>query len=118
METPGTLRVFLICVNRLVCEAVYVLLRREGITLLGMETDPLTALEQVRDLRPEVVMVEGNASEFTAELKVKLACLMYEMANLRVICFDLANHEIDVYSQQQRKLINTHDLVAAINAQA
>ncbi len=113
-DTSGTLRVFLICVNRLVCEAVDVLLRREGITPVGMETNLAAALKRVRSLQPEVVVVEGDAAELDTDLKIQLTCLMYEMANLRVIYFDLANRELDVYSQQQRRLVNAQDLVAAI----
>ncbi len=113
-DTSGTLRVFLICVNRLVCEAVDVLLRREGITPVGMDTNPVAALKRVRSLQPEVVVVEGDAAELDTDLKIQLTCLMYEMANLRVIYFDLANRELDVYSQQQRRLVNAQDLVAAI----
>ncbi len=115
-ETTSTLRVFLICVNRLVCEAVDVLLRREGIIPLGMTTDPETALKHVRSLQPEVVVVEGGATELGAELRIKLACLMHEMTNLRVVYFDLVNHELDVVTQQQLRLVSTQDLVAAIRA--
>lgn len=116
LDTAYSCRVFLICVNRLVCEAVDMLLRREGIIPLGMATDPETALKDVRSLHPEVIVVEGDATERDIELKIKLACLMHEMTNLRVVYFDLLNNELDVYTQQQRKLVSTQDLVAAICA--
>ncbi len=112
MDRP---RVFLICVNRLVCEAVNVLLRREGIELLGMETDPEAALAQVRALRPDIVLVEGDDANSGADWTA-LARLVYEDGNLRVIRLSLLAERLRIYHQEQRRLVNTQDLVAAIRA--
>ncbi len=57
MNSP---RVYLVGANRLVCEAVNALLRREGIELVGMETDSDLALAQVSALEPNVVLVESD----------------------------------------------------------
>lgn len=110
-------RVFLICVNRLVCEAVNVLLRREGIELVGMETDPDVALAQIRALQPNVVVVEGDGADVPAPLMSALARLVYDKPDLRVIRISLTDRALNIYQQQQRQLVNTQDLVAAINAQ-
>jgi DNA-binding NarL/FixJ family response regulator len=112
MDPP---RVFLICVNRLVCEAVNVLLRREGIELLGMETDPEAALAQIRALRPDIVLVEGDDASSEVDL-TGLARLVYEDGNLRVIRLSLLSEQLRIYHQEQRRLVNTQDLVAAIRA--
>lgn len=112
MDPP---RVFLICVNRLVCEAVNVLLRREGIELLGMETDPEAALEQIRALRPDIVLVEGDDANSEVGLTA-LARLVYENGNLRVIRLSLLAEQLRIYHQEQRRLLNTQDLLAAIRA--
>ncbi len=134
MDSPS---VFLICVNRLVCEAVNVLLSREGIKLLGMETDPQTALAQVRALRPDIVVVEGvgkrpagllqgwgaeppladgNGANVEAGVMSALAQLAYERANLRIIQLSLPDEELRIFHQEQRRFLNTYDLVAAIRS--
>lgn len=112
----GSPRVFLICVNRLVCEAVNVVLRREGMDLLGMETDPETALAQVRALNPDIVLVEGDGNGTEASLMTALAQVAFENENLRVIWLCLTDAELRIYHQEQRRFANTQDLVAAIRA--
>ena len=57
MDPP---RVFLIYVNRLVSEVVNVLLSREGIRLIGMETDPDLAVRLISGLLPDIVLVVGG----------------------------------------------------------
>jgi DNA-binding NarL/FixJ family response regulator len=111
MDPP---RVYFICVNRLVCEAVNVLLLREGIVLLGMETDPEVALEQARSLKPDIVLIEGNGNGSDASLMTRLAQLVYENENLRVIRLSLTDGQVHIYHQEQRQLITTQDLIAAI----
>ncbi len=100
--------------NRLVCEAVNVLLRREGIELLGMETNPEAALAQVRALRPNVVLVEGDGTSGDSILMAALTRLVYENEKLRIIRLNLTQQELNIYQQEHRQLVNTQDLVAAI----
>ncbi len=130
MDPP---RVFLICVNQLVCEAVNVLLRREGIVLLGMETDPKVGLDRVRTLNPDIVLVEGfsphpetlgqvgstvqrRASHAGSRLMSALARIAYEKENLRIIRLNLPDEDLMIYRQEHRRFMNTHDLVAAIRS--
>ncbi len=136
MDTP---RVFLICVNKLVCEAVNVLLRREGMVLLGMETDPDTALSRVNALDPDIVLVEGLGTEYSddssplpvmsstnahknrrdkAESNFMSALLgmAYKRQHLRIIQLCLPNEELRIYHQENRRFSNTHDLVTAIQS--
>jgi hypothetical protein len=94
------------------------LLRREGIELLGMEADSPSALAQVRTLNPDVVLVEGDGVPAQTGLMTELARLAYEMADLRIIRLSLTDEELHIYHQEQRKLVNTQDLVAAIRAAA
>ena len=109
-------RIFLICVNRLVCEAVNVVLRREGFDLVGLETDPQTALAQVRALNPDVVVVEGNGDDTDAKLLTGLARLAYEHVNLRIIRLSMIDEQLHIYHQEQRRMVTTQDLVMAICA--
>jgi chemotaxis response regulator CheB len=107
-------RIFLIFVNQLVCEAVDAVLRREGIQLLGTESDPDRALAQVLTLQPDVVLVEGNGASGDARLMSTLAQLVYEKENLRVVRLSLNDGQLHIYHQEQRRLMTIQDLVAAI----
>ncbi len=100
-------RVFLICVNRLVCEAVNVLLRREGLELLGMETDIESGLVQVRALDPDIVLVEGDSVQIETRLMSELARLSYEREKLQIIRLSLANLVLHIYHQEQRRFMDT-----------
>jgi hypothetical protein len=113
MDRP---RVFLICVNRLVCEAVNALLHREGIDLLGMETDADTGLARVRALDPDIVLVEGDGAGIEATLMAELARLAYERENLQIIRLSLPDEVMHIYYQEQRRFMDTRDLVAAIRS--
>ena len=137
MDAP---RVFLICVNMLVCEAVNVLLRREGMVLLGMETDPDAALTRVKSLDPDIVLVEGLGTDYSddsspvsslspdsierksrkdkadSNLMTALFEMAYKSKHLRIIQLCLPNEELRIYHQEHRRFLNTHDLVAAIQS--
>ena len=113
MDPP---RVFLICVNRLVCEAVNVLLCREGFVLIGMETDPDNALAQIRALNPDIVVVEGDDASPEPRWLSALMQIEYEQANIRIIRLNITNEQVHIYHQEQRRLVNTQDLVAAMRA--
>jgi DNA-binding NarL/FixJ family response regulator len=109
-------RVFLICVNRLVCEAVNALLRREGIELLGVETDIESGLAKVRALDPDIVLVEGDGAQIEATLMTELAHLTYERQKLQIIRLSLSSLVLHIYHQEQRRFMDTHDLVSAIRS--
>ena len=112
MNSP---RVYLIGVNRLVCEAVNLLLLREGIELVGMETDSDRALAQVHALQPDVVLIESDGKSDT-HVMAALTPLAYQKDQLRLIRISLAEKELHIYHQEQRRLINMQDLVGAIRA--
>ncbi len=111
MDPP---RVFLIYVNRLVCEAVNALLTRDGIRLVGMETDPDLALRLVAGLQPDVVLVEGNGNGTDNSLMSRLAARVCEQENLRVIRLSITDGQLHIYHQEQRRLVTTQDLIEAV----
>src|SRR5512142_455696 len=104
MDPP---RVFLIYVNRLVCDAVDALLNREGIRLIGTETDPELAIRLVSGLLPDIVLVEGNGAGTDEGLMSRLATLVYEHENLRVIRLSITDGQVHIYHQEQRRLVTT-----------
>jgi chemotaxis response regulator CheB len=108
-------RVYLIGANRLVCEAVNLLLLKEGIELVGMETDSDLALAQVRELLPDVVLIESDENSDTGVLTA-LTQLAYRKEKLLLIRMSLTDKELHIYHQEQRRLMNMQDLVGAIRA--
>lgn len=106
-------RVYLIGVNRLVCEAVNALLHREGIELVGMETDSDLALAQVNALEPDVVLIESDGKSDAGILSA-LTRFAYKKENLLLIRLSLTSEELHIYHQEQRRLINMQDLIGAI----
>ncbi len=113
MDPPS---VFLIYVNRLVCDAVDALLSREGIRLIGTETDPDLAIRLVSGLLPDIVLVEGNGNGTDAGLMSRLAALVYEHENLRVIRLSITDGQVHIYHQEQRRLVTTQDLIEAVRS--
>lgn len=106
-------RVYLIGVNRLVCEGVNALLRREGIELIGMETDSKLALAQVSALEPDVVLIESDGKS-DAGVLAALTQLSCDSDKLLLIRISVVDEELHIYHQEQRRFINTQDLVGAI----
>jgi hypothetical protein len=92
------------------------LLRREGIELLGIETDAKVALSQVRALDPDIVLIEGDGKSIEATVMPALARLAYEREKLSLIRLSLPDEEMHIYYQEQRRFTDTHDLVAAIRS--
>lgn len=111
MDPP---RVFLIYVNRLVSEAVNVLLSREGIRLIGMETDPDLAVRLISGLLPDIVLVEGNGVGTDVSLMARLAAMLCEHENLRVIRLSITDGQVNIYHQEHRRLVTTQDLIRAV----
>ena len=77
---------------------------------------PGAALEQVRALTPDVVVVEGSGDGMDAGLLAELAQLAFEKENLRIIRISLVDEHLHIYHQEQRRMVTTQDLVTAIAA--
>ena len=113
MDPP---RVYLIFNNRLVCEAVDALLRREGIMLLGMETDPELALAKVCSLQPNIILVEDGCADADGPVMSRLAQLVFERKNLILILLSMNDGQLHIYHQEERRLATTQDLIQAIRS--
>ena len=75
------------------------MLCRAGFDLVGLETDPQTALAQVLLLNPDVVVVESNDDGTDVSLLTGLAQLSYEKENLRIIRLSLINQQLHIYRE-------------------
>ncbi|MBI4671997.1 MAG: hypothetical protein HY741_10085 [Chloroflexi bacterium] len=109
MDAP---RVFLICVNRLVCEAMNILLRREGIEVVAVELNPEQALEKARAFHPNIILLES--ADDATDLEIALGRLVHENRGLRLISLNSRKNEISIYCRQQRPITRTQDLFEAI----
>lgn len=88
------LRVYSMGVNRLVCEAVKALLRREGIELVGMETDSVRAPAHVRALKADIVLIESHGKN-----NARILSGLRRLASTQRISF--VDAELRIYHQEQ-----------------
>lgn len=83
-----------------------------GVEIVGRETDTSKAVESIRKLKPNVVVIDGKdlaSAPFSA-----VACLLKEEEGLRIIAMNLENETIRVFRGEQRNAVTVEDLVAAI----
>ncbi|MFQ6016409.1 MAG: hypothetical protein ACE5NP_13310 [Anaerolineae bacterium] len=105
-------RVFLICTHPLLCEAVQLILEREGIELIGTETDQQKALKSIQSLQPDVILVESEGD--APELIEAISRLIQEKTGARLVNLSLNTNEISIYHREHKTVTKTEDLIQAI----
>ncbi len=106
-------RVFLLCGYAVLTSAIESLLHQEPtVQLLGCEADPGRALEQIRALRPDVV-IAISAEPVAAPLRTVLD-LLAEGLDVRVIGLSLADNTACICSCEHRLLTCQEDLLSMI----
>lgn len=105
-------RIFMLSSQTLFSQGVESLLRGQlGVEIVGRETDTSKAVESIRKLKPNVVVIDGKdlaSAPFSA-----VACLLKEQ-DIRIIAMNLENETIRVFRGEQRNAVTVDDLVAAI----
>ena len=111
---PAPKRVFMLSSQPLFSQGVESLLRGQvGLEIVGRETDATKAVERIRRLKPDVVVIDGKDLA-SAPFSI-VACLLREEERIRIIAMNLENETIRVYLGEQRNALTVDDLVAAIN---
>jgi len=102
----------MLCRDELVCAALRLALQKQGIELLGMESDPAKGLSAIGTLLPDVVLMEGSGwdAEFTAQVWLALR----ERTGAQVIQISPEDNQILICHQEQRLVGSTHDLAQII----
>lgn len=102
-------RVFIFSSHPLFGQGIERLLRQEtGLDIVGWETDVDKAFERIKELKPDVVILEGR------DLVSKVIRIFREGIGTKVIGLDLQDNTACIYREEQRVVKSIEDLVKAI----
>jgi DNA-binding NarL/FixJ family response regulator len=104
-------RVFVIWTNPLFHESVRLLLSQSKLELVGASSDHTAAQRQIRELEPDVVIIEETDGEMNASEET-VAILR---ASPKVIRLSLADNELSIYQRQRRTIKKVDDLMNLIS---
>jgi chemotaxis response regulator CheB len=109
---PVKSRIYIVYHHALFAQGIRSLLRgRRGIRVVGMESDAAKALEAVRSLRPEVVIIEESDAEMQSPT---LGAILQHHPTGRVVALDLDHNFATVYDRHRVITTQPADLVRAI----
>ncbi len=109
---PVTCRIYIVFHHALFAQGIRSLLRgRRAILVVGMESDPVKALEGVGSLRPEVIIVEESDAGIQSP---SLAAILQRHPEGRVVALDLDHNFATVYDRHRVVTTQPADLVKAI----
>jgi DNA-binding NarL/FixJ family response regulator len=106
-------RVFVLCRHLLFARALRTLIEQEEIEVVGVETDEPPAMESIKLLKPEILVVETG--EEGVLLDDILPYLVRESPGSRIIGLSLSQNEVEVYYGHQRQVRNAEDLPQIIS---
>ncbi len=106
-------RVFIISSHPLFGKGIESLLRwEEGLSIVGHEASSTRALERIKALEPDVVILDCSDSDASQALTVMR--LFKETSRPCVIGLDLADNTITIYHGEQRTIRDVRDFVEAV----
>ncbi len=110
---PRLQRVFMLSRQPLFSQGVESLLRGQaGLVIVGRETDPSQAAKRIRDLKPDVVVLDTK--DLASAPFLIVAKLLQQEDGIKIIAMNLENQTIRVYRGEQRTALCVNDLVEAI----
>ena len=105
-------RVFILSSHPLFSQGVESLLRQEpGVDIVGRETDVDKAIERIKELQPDVVILDNG------DPTPEVMCILREGVGTKVIGLNLQDNTICIYRGEQRVVKEVEDLVEAIDGQ-
>lgn len=106
-------RVFILSSHPILGKGIESLLQwEEGLTIVGHEIDPDRAMEQIKALQPDVVIVDCSDAEAARALTVMRP--FKQGTRPCVIGLDLSENTISIYHGEQRPIQDVDDLIAAV----
>lgn len=113
VETRIVKRIFMLSSQSLFSQGVEILLRQdEGMELVGEETDVDRAIERIKELCPEVVLLEQDSPEYDPGPVVMR--ILKETPGTKIVGLNLADNTIRVYRGEQRIPREIGDLLQVI----
>lgn len=108
-------RVFLLSGHSLFGRGVEALLRGEAeLEIVGRETNVETAIELIKQLQPDAVVVDSNDRE--VDLKPVVMRILEKTQGTKIIGLNLEDNTLQVYRGEQRIAKRVEDLVEAIRS--
>jgi len=112
-EARAIKRVFILSSHPLFGQGVESLLRREtGVDIAGRETDVDTAIERIKELRPDVVILDS--ADPACDPTPAVMRILKEGLGTKVIGLNLQDNTLCIYRGEQRVVKSIEDLVQAI----
>jgi hypothetical protein len=110
---PRACRVFIVASHPLFAQGVESLLHGQpGLAVVGMGAAELGVVDKIRNLRPDVVILDADSDAQTTLLPV----LLRENLGVKLVGLTLEDNRIDVYYQHQIIGTDVGDLVEAVRA--
>jgi DNA-binding NarL/FixJ family response regulator len=109
----GVTRVFILSSYPLFGQGIESLLAQEvGLEILGRETDLNQALERIKELMPDVVIVDCD--DPGVSLTAPVISILKERLGIRVIGLSIQCNTVSIYRGEERLVQGVDDLVEAI----
>ena len=105
--------IFMLSSHPLFMEGVVSLLKENTeLRLVGRECEVERALEQIRAVHPDIVLVDTGDSECNASSVVMR--ILQVNQNVKIIGLNLVNNTICIYHEEQRLVHGVEDLMRAV----
>lgn len=82
------------------------------VEVVGLERDGQQAMEKIRMLRPDVILVDSNAT--SGEHCLTISGIFQEIPEARVITLSLQENGIDIYDKQRIPSAGPEDLLRVL----
>ena len=106
-------RIFILSGHPLFCQGIEMLLRQEdGLEIVGRETDADRAIERVKELHPDIVIVDNDSLK-QAPSPVMMQ-IWEQQFGTKIIGLSLLSNTICIYREEQRVARGVEDLIKAI----
>jgi DNA-binding NarL/FixJ family response regulator len=106
-------RIFIVSGHPLFCQGIETLLRQaDGLEIVGRETDADRAIECVKDLHPDIVIVDSDSLK-QAPSPVMMQ-IWEQQFRTKIIGLSLQSNTICIYHEEQRVARGVDDLMRAI----
>ena len=107
-------RIFMLSNHPLFCEGVSTLLHQEsGMDFIGRESDAERAIEQIRAVRPDVVIID--MSDTFAKACSIVARIFDEKLNAKIVGLNLNDNTMCVYREEEKEIHGVADLMDALS---
>lgn len=113
-EAPGMKRVFMLSSQLLFSRGVENLLcQQAGLEIIGRETDASKAIERIRALKPDVVILDSK--DLASIPSANVAHILKEAPGIKVIALNLEDETFRVYRGEERTARSVDDLLEVID---